>query len=255
MVGFADYSTATGWYHGEMLSITSPAVFAIVAVGAGVALASEEKRRTISVLLAAPVSRLKVAGSKLTALGLLVALCGVLLFAGIWLANLISSLGHRRGQHRRGAALQAALGLVFGTAAFAVAVLDGAVERGRVGRHRGGRDRLGRQHVRRRQRRPSGSSRDCHRSTGRCTRSRSTTAWTGRDSRSWLRRRPCWRLSDSRGTGAGTCAASAGKSAADGRYPGPRKRERAIDVQHQLVGARARRSRSPSREYQSASER
>ena len=125
MVGFADYSTATGWYHGEMLSITSPAVFAIVAVGAGVALASEEKRRTISVVLAAPVSRLKVAGSKLTALGMLVVLCGVLLFVGIWLANLISSLGIDVGNIAAAATLQAGLGLVFGTAAFAVACWTG----------------------------------------------------------------------------------------------------------------------------------
>ena len=54
MIGFADYSTPTGWYHGEVLSITGPAIFAIVAVGAGVALATEEKRRTIAVLLSAP---------------------------------------------------------------------------------------------------------------------------------------------------------------------------------------------------------
>jgi ABC-2 type transport system permease protein len=121
MVGYADYSTPTGWYHGEMLSITGPAVFAIVTIGAGVALAGEEKRRTIAVLLAAPVSRLRVARSKLAALGLLVALCGVLLFAGIWIGNLVSSLGMDVGNIAAAALLQVALGLVFGAVAFAVA--------------------------------------------------------------------------------------------------------------------------------------
>ena len=55
MVGFADYSTPTGWYHGEVLSITGPAVFAIVTVGTGVALATEE-RGAPSRCAAAPIS-------------------------------------------------------------------------------------------------------------------------------------------------------------------------------------------------------
>ena len=121
MVGFADYSTAAGWYHGEMLSITGPAVFAIVAVGAGVALAGEERRRTIAVVLSTPVSRFRVASAKLAALCLLTALCGMLLFTGIWIANLISSLGLDVANIAAAATLQAGLGLMFGTAAFAVA--------------------------------------------------------------------------------------------------------------------------------------
>ena len=125
MVGFADYSTPTGWYHGEMLAITGPAVFAIVAVGAGAALAGEERRRTISVLLSAPLSRMRVAGSKLVAVGILTVLCSVLLFAGIWTANLVSNLGMDAGNIAAAAALQGALGLVFGTAAFAAAALTG----------------------------------------------------------------------------------------------------------------------------------
>jgi ABC-2 type transport system permease protein len=125
MVGFADYSTPTGWYHGEVLSITGPAVFAIVTIGTGVALATEERKRTISVILGAPVSRLRIAASKLTALVMLTVLCGVLLFAGIWLGDLIGGLGMDVGNIVAAATLQAALGLVFGTVAFAVAGCSG----------------------------------------------------------------------------------------------------------------------------------
>ena len=125
MVGFADYSTPTGWYHGEVLSITGPAVFAIVTVGTGVALATEERRRTIAVVLAAPISRLRFASSKLAALGLLTVLCGVLLFAGIWLGDLIGGLGMDVSNIASAAVLQAALGLVFGAVAFAVAGCTG----------------------------------------------------------------------------------------------------------------------------------
>ncbi|MGC4175856.1 ABC transporter permease subunit [Demequina sp.] len=125
MVGFADYSTPTGWYHGEVLSITGPAVFAIVTIGAGVALATEERWRTISVVLSAPVSRGRVAGGKLAALLELTLLCGVLLFGGIWLGSVIAGLGISVANIAAAATLQAGLGLVFGAAAFAVAGCTG----------------------------------------------------------------------------------------------------------------------------------
>ena len=125
MVGFADYSTPTGWYHGEVLSITGPAIFAIVAVGAGVALATEEKRRTIAVLLSAPVPRSKVAAAKIAALVELTILCGFLLFGGIWLGSIIGGLGIDVSNIASASVLQAGLGLVFGAAAFAVAGCTG----------------------------------------------------------------------------------------------------------------------------------
>jgi len=125
MVGFADYSTPTGWYHGEVLSITGPAVFAIVTIGAGLALATEERARTISVLLSMPVTRSRVAGAKLGALLMLAVLCVALLFGGIWLGSVIGGLGIGVANIAAAAALQAGLALVFGTVAFAVAGFTG----------------------------------------------------------------------------------------------------------------------------------
>lgn len=125
MVGFADYSTPTGWYHGEVLSITGPAVFAIVTIGAGVALATEERMRTIGVLLSAPVPRSRIAGAKLGALLALTVLCAALLFGGIWLGSVIGGLGISVAHIAAAAGLQAGLGLVFGGAAFAVAGCTG----------------------------------------------------------------------------------------------------------------------------------
>lgn len=126
MIGYADYSTPTGWYHGEALSIYAPLVFSVVTIGAGAALAGEEKRRTIGVLLSAPISRLSIASRKLAALVIVGVIAGVVMFTGIAIGNAIPSLGMNVANIASAAALITALGLVIGAAAFAIGGATGS---------------------------------------------------------------------------------------------------------------------------------
>lgn len=126
MIGYADYSTATGWYHGEALSIYAPLVFCVVTIGAGAALAGEEKRRTIGVLLSAPISRLSIASRKLAAMVILGVIAGGVMFMGIAIGNAIPSLGMNVASIASAAALITALGLAIGAAAFAIGGATGS---------------------------------------------------------------------------------------------------------------------------------
>lgn len=126
MIGYADYSTPTGWYHGEALSIYAPLVVSIVGIAAGAALAGEEKRRTASVLLSVPVSRGRVASAKAAALGVLAIVLAALAFVGIGGGNAIASLGMDVGNIAAAAALIGALGLFIGACAFLCGAATGS---------------------------------------------------------------------------------------------------------------------------------
>ena len=125
MVGFADYSTAAGWYYGEALSIVAPVAVAVVAISAGTALSREEKDRTISVLLGTPTSRTRVALGKLTAMVVGSAVVGLATIAGIALGNAVASLGIDDGNIVASGVLLAALGLVLGSVSFVAGALTG----------------------------------------------------------------------------------------------------------------------------------
>ncbi len=125
MVGFADFTTATGWYFGEGLSITAPIAVAVVAIGAGAALAGEEKRRTVSVVLGTPTSRARFAWSKAAAMAVGSVIVGAAVAAGIAVGNLIVGLGLDYGNILAAGALTAGLGAVLGGAAFFAGALTG----------------------------------------------------------------------------------------------------------------------------------
>lgn len=118
MVGFADYSTATGWYYGEFLSILAPVAVAVVAISGGVALAREEANRTIGVLLGTPTSRSRVAWGKVLGLVLGSLTVGLATSVGISLGNLAGALGIDYGHIATTGILLAGLGMVLGAAAF-----------------------------------------------------------------------------------------------------------------------------------------
>ncbi|WP_062211007.1 ABC transporter permease subunit [Demequina oxidasica] len=125
MVGFADFSTATGWYFGEMLTILAPLAVSVVAISAGVALAGEEKNRTIGVLLGTPTSRNKVTRGKVLAVILGSVVVGFATFAGIALGNLAASLDMSYWNIAAAGLLLAGLGMVLGAAAFLGGALTG----------------------------------------------------------------------------------------------------------------------------------
>lgn len=125
MVGFADYSRPEGWYHGEGLSILAPVAVGVVAISAGAALAGEEQRRTISVLLTAPVSRAGIAWRRALAVLLLSLAVGALTAAGIALGNGIGGLGMSYANIAATGLLLAGLGAVLGGAAFLAGAVTG----------------------------------------------------------------------------------------------------------------------------------
>lgn len=128
MVGFADYSTATGWYYGEFLSILAPVAVAVVAISGGVALAREEADRTIGVLLGTPTSRTRVAWGKALGLVLGALAVGFATIVGISLGNLVGSLGMDYGRIAATGLLLAGLGMVLGAAAFLGAAATGRTQ-------------------------------------------------------------------------------------------------------------------------------
>ncbi|MDN4491615.1 ABC transporter permease subunit [Demequina sp. SYSU T00068] len=125
MVGFADYSRPEGWYHGEGLSILAPVAVGVVAIAAGAALAGEERRRTISVLLTSRVSRTRVAWTRATAV--LIASLGVsaLTVVGMALGNWIAGLGMSYAHIFGTGVLLWGLGAVLGGVAFLGGALTG----------------------------------------------------------------------------------------------------------------------------------
>jgi len=125
MVGFADYSSPTGWYHGEALSVTAPVAISVVTIAAGMALAREEANRTIAILLSAPISRYAVAWRKAAVLALLATLMGVVVFGGIAVGNLIAGLGMDYSHIATAGLLSIGLGCVLGAVAFLAGALSG----------------------------------------------------------------------------------------------------------------------------------
>lgn len=126
MVGFADYSRPEGWYHGEGLSILAPVAVGVVAISAGAALAGEERRRTVAVLLgAAPVSRAAVAWRRAAAVLVASIAVAALTVGGIALGNLIGGLGMSYANIAATGVLLAGLGAVLGAVAFFAGALTG----------------------------------------------------------------------------------------------------------------------------------
>jgi ABC-2 type transport system permease protein len=64
-----DYTSPAGYLHTEMFSFFAPLLLMVFAIGAGArAIAGEEERRTLDILLSTPVSRRRVATDKFLAL-------------------------------------------------------------------------------------------------------------------------------------------------------------------------------------------
>jgi len=85
-----DFTSPTGYINTELLSWLAPIVFIAFAIGvAGRALAGEEEDGTLSLLLAYPLSRRRLALQKFAALAALVAAIGVVFWASLAIATTI----------------------------------------------------------------------------------------------------------------------------------------------------------------------
>lgn len=121
--GGFDYTSAAGYLGIEMFSLIVPLllIIAAVATGAG-AIAGEEDRGTLELLMSMPLTRRRVAGEKLGAMVLEVAGLSIVLLGALWIGARATGMAISLG-HLSAATLGAAL---LATGYGAIALLLGA---------------------------------------------------------------------------------------------------------------------------------
>ena len=126
LVGGGDVSTPEGYFQIEVFGMMAPiAVMAVaIAIGAG-ALAGEESRRTMGLLLANPVKRSRIVIEKSWAMVLFSTVVGFATFAGVTLGSTLGGLGMDIGNIAATGLLVTLLGLVFGALALALSAGTG----------------------------------------------------------------------------------------------------------------------------------
>ena len=130
LAGGGDISTPEGYYTVENFGLMAPFIFLMVTVTIGSrALAGEESKRTMGLLLANPISRRRVVIEKMVAMVVLTSMLGVLTFAGTVIGSLIGGLGMSIGNIASVALMATLLGLTFGSLALAVSAATGQVKK------------------------------------------------------------------------------------------------------------------------------
>lgn len=126
MIGGADMSTAAGFIQGEIFSITAPVTIIIVTVVMGArALAGEEEKHTMGLLLSNPITRSQVIVEKTVAMILYAVIVGVATFLGVWIGVLLGGVELSAMDIAATSFLLTLLGLVFGGVALAVGAATG----------------------------------------------------------------------------------------------------------------------------------
>jgi ABC-2 type transport system permease protein len=122
--GELDYRSAAGYLGLELFSLMVPLLFLIAAVSAGTAaLAGEEERGTLDLLLSLPLSRRRVALEKLAALVLESAALGLVLWLALWAGAAAAGMDIGAGRLAAATAAVVLLAVAFG----AIALLAGAL--------------------------------------------------------------------------------------------------------------------------------
>lgn len=133
LFGGGDLSTPEGWYQVETFGLTAPIAVMLVTVTAGArALAGEEGRRTMGLLLANPVSRRRIVAEKAVAMALHGLIVGVATFAGVVGGSVIFGLGMSITNIAATCVLVTLLGLMFGAFSLAVGAATGRVKQAMV---------------------------------------------------------------------------------------------------------------------------
>lgn len=126
MIGGADMSTAPGYLQAEIFSITGPiAIIVLTAVMGSRALAGEEEKHTMGLLLSNPISRSQVIVEKTIAMVFHALALGVATFLGTGAGVLLSGIDVTIEGVAATSLLLALLGLVFGGIALVVGAATG----------------------------------------------------------------------------------------------------------------------------------
>jgi beta-exotoxin I transport system permease protein len=124
--GELDYVSAPGYLGMELFSLVVPLLLIVAAIGAGsAAVAGEEDRGTLDLLLSLPLSRTRLALEKLAALVAESVALGLVLWLALWLGA--RAVGMRIGIDKLGAATASAVALAvcFGAIALLVGCATG----------------------------------------------------------------------------------------------------------------------------------
>lgn len=117
--GNLDYASGAGYLGSELFSFMVPLLLLVAAIGHGAgAIAGEEERGTLDLLLSHPVTRQRVALEKLAALASELALLGTVLWAALVVGVLATGMDVSAGELAAATGSAAALALAFGSIAF-----------------------------------------------------------------------------------------------------------------------------------------
>ncbi len=126
LVGNGDMGTPEGWYQVETFGMMVPIAFMLVTVAIGArALAGEEERRTMGLLLANPIKRSRVVLEKTFAMTVYAVAVAVATFSGVALGSVIGRLGMSMGNIAAATLLGMLVGLVFGALSLALSAGTG----------------------------------------------------------------------------------------------------------------------------------
>jgi ABC-2 type transport system permease protein len=129
LFGGGDMSTPEGFYQIETFGMMAPVAVMVVTIAIGArALAGEESRGTMGMLLANPVSRTRVLMEKTAALVLHGSVVGLAIFAGVAIGSLLGGLGMSLASIGATSVLVTLLGLLFGALALAMGAAVGRVK-------------------------------------------------------------------------------------------------------------------------------
>ena len=126
LFGGGGMGSPEGFYQLETFGMMAPIAIMVVAVAIGAgALAGEESKRTMGLLLANPISRSRVVGAKTVTMVLFSIAIGVATFAGVAGGSALGGLGMDAGNIAATCVLQTLVGLVFGSLALALSAGTG----------------------------------------------------------------------------------------------------------------------------------
>ena len=121
--GQVDYASPAGYLGIELFSLMVPLLLLVAAIGTGAgAIAGEEERGTLELLLANPVSRTRVVLEKSAALALELVGLGLVLWLALWIGAVSVGMDISAGRLAAATAAAVLLALAYG----AIAVLLGA---------------------------------------------------------------------------------------------------------------------------------
>jgi ABC-2 type transport system permease protein len=124
--GSVDYVSGAGYLGIELFSFMVPLLFVIAAVASGAgAIAGEEERGTLDLLLSQPVTRRRVATAKLASAAVEVGALMVVLWLALWAGVMVFDMGVSAWNLLAASLTAGALGLAFGAIAFLLGAATG----------------------------------------------------------------------------------------------------------------------------------